>query len=54
LDKYRIDYVLLERRWPLAYLLEHSPGWRLIHSDSVAVLFERTAVGAQDAAITDN
>ncbi len=40
LDKYRIDYVFLERTWPLAYLLEHSPGWRLIYSDKVAVLFQ--------------
>ena len=42
LDKYQIDYVFLERTWPLAYLLEHSPSWRLVYSDKVAVLFERT------------
>ncbi len=41
LDKYRIDYVLVERTWPLVYLLEHSAAWRLIYSDKVAVLFER-------------
>ena len=41
LDKYRIDYVLVERTWPLVYLLEHSTAWRSIYSDKVAVLFER-------------
>jgi hypothetical protein len=41
LDKYRIDYVLLERTWPLAYLLEHSSAWRIIYSDKGAVIFER-------------
>ena len=42
LDKYRIDYVLLERGWPLVYVLKNSPEWRLIQQDDVAVLFERT------------
>jgi hypothetical protein len=47
LDKYQIDYVLLEPNLPLTYLLEHSPAWRMIYSDKVAVLFERTpATGA--------
>jgi hypothetical protein len=39
LDKYHIDYVLVERNWPLTYLLENSPGWQLIHSDDVAKVF---------------
>ena len=42
LDKYKIDYVLLEPAKPLTYLLEHSPAWRMIYSEKVAVLFERT------------
>ena len=42
LDKYKIDYVFLRPEEPLNYLLEHSGGWRLIYSDKVAVLFERT------------
>jgi len=46
LDKYQIDYVLLERTWPLSYLLEHSPAWRLIYSDKAAVLFERAPATA--------
>jgi hypothetical protein len=49
LDKYRIDYVLLEQTWPLTYLLAHSPSWHLVYSDKVAVLFERSpaAVGTE-------
>jgi hypothetical protein len=42
LDKYRIDYVLLQPKRPLRYLLEHSPAWRPIYTDKVAVLLERT------------
>jgi hypothetical protein len=46
LDKYRIDYALLEPARPLTYLLEHSPAWRPIYTDKVAVLFERTPATA--------
>jgi hypothetical protein len=46
LNKYRIDYALLNPNQPLTYLLEHSPQWRLIYSDKVAVLFERTPATA--------
>ncbi len=50
LDKYKIDYVLLEPAKPPAYVLEHSPAWRPIYTDKVAVLFERTATtGAAEA-----
>ena len=41
LDKYTIEYVLIPQRQPLEYLLEHSPAWRKIYGDKVAVLFER-------------
>ena len=57
LDKYRIDYILIEPTWPLAYLLEHSSGWRLIYSDRVAVLFERappTAASAMSSKVQSN
>jgi hypothetical protein len=50
LDKYRIDYVLLEPKQPLGYLLQHSPTWRPIYTDKVAVLFERTPATAVAAA----
>jgi hypothetical protein len=46
LDKYKIDYVLLEPAKPPAYLLEHSSAWRPIYSDKVAVLFERAPTAA--------
>jgi hypothetical protein len=49
LDKYKIDYVFLPPKLPLAYLLEHSPAWRMIYSDKVAVLFERTPTTAAAA-----
>jgi hypothetical protein len=42
LDKYKIDYVFLPPKEPLVYLLEHSPAWRLIYFDRIAVLLERT------------
>jgi hypothetical protein len=42
LSKYKIDYVLLAPSQPLSYLLQHSPAWRPIYNDNVAVLFERT------------
>ena len=49
LDKYRIDYALLEPSQPLSYLLEHSPAWHAIYTDKVAVLFERTPATAAAA-----
>lgn len=41
LSKYQIRYVLVEPTQPLGYLLGHSSAWHLVHSDSVATLFER-------------
>ncbi len=46
LDKYGVDYVLVQPRQPLTYVLEHSPAWRVLYSDSIAELLERTAPGA--------
>ena len=43
LDRYGIDYVLLRPEEPLAYLLQHSPGWQLIYADNVAVLLGRAS-----------
>jgi hypothetical protein len=42
LDKYKIDYVLLQPEQPLDYLLEHSSSWHPIYTDKVSILFERT------------
>jgi hypothetical protein len=41
LDKYRIRYVLLPQRVPMAYLLAHSAGWKTTYNDGQAVIFER-------------
>ena len=49
LDKHKIDYVFLQPKQPLDYLLEHSPAWHSIYSDKVAVLFERTPATATSA-----
>ncbi len=43
LDKYKIDYVLVQPKQPLTYVLEHSPDWRVIYSDNIAEVLERTA-----------
>jgi len=42
MDKYRIDYALLEPDLPLVYVLKHSPKWRVLYSDKVAVLMGRS------------
>jgi hypothetical protein len=41
LQKYGVKYVLFNPNTPLAYVLDHSPAWRLKYSDSVARLYER-------------
>ena len=41
LDKYQIDYVLVQPKQPMTYMLEHSPSWHVIYEDKVAVLLER-------------
>jgi len=46
LDRYGIDYVLIRPRQPLAVALQHSPQWRTVYSDKVAVLFRRGTAAA--------
>ncbi len=46
LDKYHIDYVLFPREDAVAYLLEHTPGWRMRYQDGTAALFERTSAAS--------
>jgi len=48
LDKHHIDFVLLEPKRPLTYLLEHSQDWQSIYSDRVATLFQRTGASATE------
>jgi hypothetical protein len=46
MNKYKIDYALLQPDRPLTYLIGHSAGWRPIYKDEVAVVFERIPPGA--------
>lgn len=41
LDQYKIRYVLLKADEPMAYLLEHTAGWKVSWQDRQAVAFER-------------
>lgn len=50
LDKYKIDYVLLEKKRPLTYLLEHAPGWQQLYIDNVAAVFGRTKPTSETSA----
>jgi hypothetical protein len=47
LDKYQIRYVLFPPSEPLTYLLQHDPEWKVIYSDSVSVLLERSSAVQQ-------
>ncbi|MGA8044351.1 MAG: hypothetical protein WCA37_16265 [Terracidiphilus sp.] len=53
LDKYQIDHVLINKKTPLAYLLEHQPGWTVLRTegkgDSTFELFGRTPIGSSSA-----
>jgi hypothetical protein len=37
LDRYRIDHVLIPEPSPLAYLLQHTPGWQVIGSEKLPI-----------------
>jgi len=54
LDKYKVNYVFLEPNEPLVYLLEHTPGWRSIYSDKIAVLLERAPATAAPSKVQPN
>jgi hypothetical protein len=52
LDKYRIDHVLVSEKWPLAFLLERTPGWRVErregNGDDTYVLLAKTPGAGED------
>ena len=52
MDKYKIRYVLTSPDFPLAYLLENSPGWKLLYRDPVSLIFVRAT--EEQRAATDN
>jgi hypothetical protein len=57
LDKYHIRYVLFPPAEPLTYVLEHDPRWKVIYSDQLSVMLERTAEvssGTSDKAMTEH
>jgi hypothetical protein len=41
LDKYQIQYVLMPRQTPFAYVLAHGPAWKTAYQDEQAAVFER-------------
>jgi hypothetical protein len=43
LDKYKIRYVLFPRGEPLTYVLQDDAKWKVLYSDKLSVLLERTS-----------
>jgi hypothetical protein len=43
LDKYRVDFCLLSRNAPMSYVLPYLPGWKLVYSDEMSVIFAKSA-----------
>ena len=48
LDKYKIRYVLFPRNEPLTYVLQHDAKWKVLYSDKISVLLERTGDNAAE------
>jgi hypothetical protein len=42
LEKYRVDFCLLEKTAPMARVLPFVPGWKQVYSDERSVIFSRT------------
>lgn len=42
LDKYRIDFCLLRRNAPMAYVLPYLPGWKLLYFDDLSIIYGRS------------
>jgi hypothetical protein len=43
LNKYNVDFCLLEAKSPMVTVLHLLPGWKVVYSDTVAVIIERSA-----------
>jgi hypothetical protein len=43
LDNYKINFCLLARKSPMAFVLPFLPGWAVIYSDSNSIIFMRIA-----------
>ena len=46
LASYRHDFVLVKKDSPAARLMDSQPGWRLVYSDEIAVLYARVSSSA--------
>jgi hypothetical protein len=46
LDKYRIDYCLLNRDSPISRVMQLLPGWKSVYSDDMSVVFVRANAAA--------
>jgi hypothetical protein len=44
LDKYKIDFCVLERESPMARVLPVLNGWKVIYSDDLSIIFARQAL----------
>jgi len=43
LDKYRIDYCLLDRNLPISRVMQLLPDWKSVYSDDMSIVFVRSA-----------
>lgn len=43
-DRYGVDWMMIERRFPLVQALQSQPDWQLVYSDSVAVIYTKKSV----------
>jgi hypothetical protein len=46
LDKYRIDYCLLDRNLPISRVMQLLPDWKSVYSDDMSIVFVRSAANA--------
>ena len=45
LNKYRVDFCLISRDTPMARVLPYLPGWKMVYSDELSVVFARSGSG---------
>jgi len=42
LDKYRVDFCLMAKGAPMSLVLQYLPGWKVVYSDELSVIFARS------------
>jgi hypothetical protein len=42
LDKYRVDFCLLSRNAPMSHVLPYLPGWKMVYSDELSMIFAKS------------